>query len=106
MAETIITKDGKCHTLLGSTTIVSIIQEYCGDEVADWVERQLDREERKQQSDIGAYEADLDHLHRMMQDWADMLLDVASMLRGNKGYTKDQAARAIYKIKDIISVEL
>ena len=33
MAETIITKDGKCHTLLGSTTPVSIIREYCGDEV-------------------------------------------------------------------------
>ena len=33
MAETIYTKDGKCHTLLGSTTPVSIIRDYCGDEV-------------------------------------------------------------------------
>ena len=41
MAETIITKDGKCHVLLGSTTPVSIIRDYCGDEVADWVENRM-----------------------------------------------------------------
>lgn len=35
MAETIYTKDGKCHTLLGSTTPASIIRDYCGDAVAE-----------------------------------------------------------------------
>lgn len=33
MAETLYTKDGKCHVLLGSTTPVSIIRDYCGDAV-------------------------------------------------------------------------
>ena len=33
MAETIYTKDGKCHTLLGSITPVSIIRDNCGDAV-------------------------------------------------------------------------
>lgn len=41
MAETIITKDGKCHTLLGSTTPVSIIREYCGDEVIRALRRKV-----------------------------------------------------------------
>ena len=38
MAETLETIDGKMHVLLGSTTLVSIIREYCGDEAADYVE--------------------------------------------------------------------
>lgn len=41
MAETIYTKDGKCYVLLGSTTPVSIIRDYCGDEMADWVENHM-----------------------------------------------------------------
>ena len=33
MAKTITTKDGKVHAILGSTTPLSIVREYCGDEV-------------------------------------------------------------------------
>ena len=33
MAKTIYTKDNKCHVLLGGTTPVSIIRDYCGDAV-------------------------------------------------------------------------
>lgn len=33
MAETIYTRDGKMHVLIGSTTPVSIVREYCGDGV-------------------------------------------------------------------------
>ena len=42
MAETIITPDGKVHTLMGSTNEVSLIREYAGDELADWVLEQID----------------------------------------------------------------
>lgn len=34
MPETITTKDGKNHTLVGSTSLISIIRDYCGDETA------------------------------------------------------------------------
>ena len=34
MPETITTKDGKNHLLLGSTSLISIIRDYCGDETA------------------------------------------------------------------------
>lgn len=46
MAETIYTKDGKCHTLLGSTTPVSIIREYCGDDLASWAYKLLSENEQ------------------------------------------------------------
>ena len=35
MAETIRTPDDRAHTLLGSTTLESIVREYAGDEAAD-----------------------------------------------------------------------
>lgn len=95
MAETIITKDGKCHTLLGSTTPVSIIRDYCGDEAADWVESNLDYMDKKELSDLGAYEADLDHLHRMMQDWSDDLEAIALKLDTDRGFRKAWAAHQI-----------
>ena len=38
MANTVYTPDGTMHVLLGSTTILSIIRAYCGNEIADWVE--------------------------------------------------------------------
>ena len=34
MPEIITTKDGKNHTLVGSTSLISIIRDYCGDETA------------------------------------------------------------------------
>jgi len=38
MAETVYTPDGKQHVLVGSTTHISLIREYAGDDLADWVE--------------------------------------------------------------------
>lgn len=105
MAETIITKDGKRHTLLGSTTPVSIIRDYCGDEVADWVERNLDYMDKKELSDLGAYEADLDHLHRMMQDWVETLRIIAAKCESTK-VTKTAIQREIINLKADIADEL
>lgn len=94
MAETIYTKDGKCHTLLGSTTPVSIIRDYCGDDVANRVERKLDRENRKEQSDLGEYEADLEHLHRLLSDWSDELEHLCYLCEKRK-FTKADIAEGI-----------
>lgn len=105
MAETIYTKDGKCHTLLGSTTPVSIIRDYCGSEVAEWVERQLDREDRKERSDLGAYEADLDHLRRMMQDWVEELRIIAALCE-NTRLSKASIRQEIINLKADIADEL
>ena len=105
MAETIITKDGKCHTLLGSTTPVSIIREYCGDEVADWAERAVSGVTVREQSDLAAYEADLDHLHRMMQDWSDDLEAIALKLT-DRGFRKAWAAHQIRITSSSIQNEL
>lgn len=38
MADTLYTSDGKMHILLGSTTLVSLIQKYMGDDAAQMVE--------------------------------------------------------------------
>ena len=105
MADTIVTKDGKCHVLLGSTTPVSIIREYCGDEVADWVESNLDYLDRKELSDLGAYEADLDHLRRMMQDWVETLRIIATKCESTK-VTKTAIQREIINLKADIADEL
>lgn len=40
MAETVYTPDGKVHVLVGSTTHVSLIREYAGDDLANWAEEQ------------------------------------------------------------------
>jgi len=37
MADTLYTKDGKGHVLLGSTTLESIVREYAGDDAGDRV---------------------------------------------------------------------
>ena len=105
MAETIYTKDGKCHVLLGSTTQVSIIRDYCGDEAADWVESSLNYMDRKERSDLGAYEADLDHLHRMMQDWVEALRILASKCESTK-VTKAAIQREIINLTADIAEEL
>lgn len=36
MAETVFTPDGVLHAIVGSTTHVSLIQEYAGDDLANW----------------------------------------------------------------------
>ena len=105
MAETLYTKDGKCHVLLGSTTPVSIIRDYCGDEVADWVESNLNYMDKKEQSDISAYEAELDHLHRMLRDWVEALRSIASKCESTK-VTKAAIQREIINRKADIADEL
>ncbi len=48
MADTLYTSDGKTHVLIGSTTLVSLVRDYMGDDAADAVlelEKQIaDRE--------------------------------------------------------------
>lgn len=36
MADTVYTPDGMVHVVLSSTTRVSLIREYAGDDLADW----------------------------------------------------------------------
>lgn len=72
MVKTITTKDGKFHTLLGSTTLESIVREYAGDDVADEVRLLVERdvyEEYRVETDLGAFEASLEHWRRTAQDW-------------------------------------
>lgn len=39
MPDTLVTPDGKMHTILGSTTLERIIREYAGDQAAAMVEK-------------------------------------------------------------------
>lgn len=74
MADTLITRDGKLHTLLGSTTLESIVREYAGTQAADEVRRLMEHdayEEARAETDLGAYERSLEHWHRTVQDWCD-----------------------------------
>lgn len=60
----------------------------------------------REQSDLRAYEADLDHLHRMMQDWVEQLTSISKNLKLDKRYTKDYAAHQIEMVKRSIECEL
>lgn len=70
MVETLYTKDSKYHTLLGSTTPVSIIREYCGDEVADWAARLYAQNATTEKlvSRIQALEAELESAYIDLSD--------------------------------------
>ena len=90
MADTIYTPDGKMHVLLGSTTMESIIREYAGEEAANWVHHEVTRnayEEARAETDLGAYEESLSHVHEMMRDWVDdltALIEVSEAPRTTK----------------------
>lgn len=74
MAETLYTRDGRMHTLLGTTTLESIVRDYAGDQAADEVRRVLERnayEEARAETDLGNYERSLNHWQMTAQDWAD-----------------------------------
>lgn len=108
MAETIYTPDGKTHVLVGSTTLESIIREYCGDESADIVQRLQENnayEEARANTDLGAYEEELSTLHRYMQDWVDDLKALAKSTE-NKKFTKRCIAEYLLRIASAIEIEL
>lgn len=87
MADTIYTPDGKMHVLLGSTTMESIIREYAGGEAAKWVHREVVRnayDEARAETDLGAYEESLSHIHGMMRDWVDDLTALVELAETGK----------------------
>lgn len=84
MAETVYTPDGKLHTLLGSCTIGEIVREYAGEDAAKLVENLVSKNTRAGadvETDLLSYERDLDHWHRMAQDWAGELEAIAKKVR-------------------------
>lgn len=74
MAETLTTPDGQLHTLIGSTTLESLVRKYAGDQAADLVQEALKRnayDEARAETDLGSYEASLEHWRQTVQDWVD-----------------------------------
>ena len=107
MADTLITSDGRLHTLLGSTTLESVIRNYAGDEAADRVRALAQRnayEEARAETDLGAYEASLEHWHRMAQDWADELGDLIQHLAGR--VTRAELSLRLMALKSSMEEEL
>lgn len=107
MADTLITSDGRLHTLLGSTTLESVIRNYAGDEAADRVRALAQRnayEEARAETDLGAYEASLEHWHRMAQDWADELSDIIRHLAGR--VTRAGLSLRLMALKSSVEEEL
>lgn len=89
MADTIYTKDGKCHVLLGSTTPVSIIRDYCGDEVADWASKLLAKSKQTAEliSRIQDLEAELEEANTDLSnanEEIEYLNDKIEELKGDK----------------------
>ena len=107
MPDTLITPDGRMHTLLGSATLESIVLEYAGGEAAKLVRALAERnayEEARAETDLGAYEASLDHWHRMAQDWADELGNIIRRLAGRT--TKADASLQLMALRASIEEEL
>lgn len=74
--ETIYTPDGRLHTLLGSTTLASIVRDYAGDDAATMVEKLEDdtrRAESLLHSDLGSYEGALEHWRGVAVDWVEAI---------------------------------
>lgn len=108
MAKTIITKDGKCHVLVGNTTLESVVREYAGDEPADLVKQALERNVRaeyKAQTDLGAYEEELNTLHGYMRDWVEELRRIA-FLCGDRKVTKATLRDSVLSIISSIENEM
>lgn len=110
MAETITTKDGKLHTLLGSTTLESIVREYAGDEAADEIRCLVARDvyaEYRAETDLGAYEASLEHWRRTAQDWVnDINAVLMSTAQNPKKHTRASLLLILQKLAQDISKEL
>lgn len=107
MPDTIITPDGRMHTLLGSTTLEGIVREYAGGQAADMVRELTERnayEEARAETDLGIYEQSLEHWHRMAQDWVDELGSIIQRLAGRM--TKADASLRLMALKTSIEEEL
>lgn len=110
MVETITTPDGKFHTLLGSTTLESIVREYAGDDAANAVRELVEHdiyEEARVDTDLGAYEASLEHWRREAQSWVDQLNSVLKQSTQHpRKYTRAALLLILQKLSQDISKEL
>lgn len=109
MAETVYTPDGKLHTLLGSCTIGEIVREYAGEDAAKLVENLVSKNTcagADVETDLLSYERDLDHWHRMAQDWAGELEAIAKKFDSDKVLCRADAAKRIRLLKKQIESEL
>lgn len=107
MADTLYTKDVKGHVLLGSTTPESIVREYAGDDAANAVRELAERnayEEARAETDLGAFEASLDHWRDTAQNWVD---EINIVLRSAElKHTKASLLVVLQKLAQDISKEL
>lgn len=110
MAETLYTPDGKVHVLVGSTTLESIVREYAGDDTAERVRAEIERntyDEARAETDLGAYEVSLEHWHSMARDWiADLDTLICLLGRRSHGITKAHAITELDRLKAAIEKEL
>ena len=54
MADTIYTKDGKCHVIFSKSDVIDLINDYIGDEVSRYIENkwnEVDKELQEQRDD-------------------------------------------------------
>ena len=75
MAETLYTKDGKCHVLLGSTPPVPIIRDYCGDELIRALRREVSTIGEDIENIAGSSEADIEDINTI-SNYIDELKDL------------------------------
>ena len=109
MPDTLISPDGRLHTLLGSTTLESIVREYAGEDAAKLVENLVSKNARAEaivETDLLSYEQDLEQWHRMAQDWASELEAIAKKLDSDKALRRAGAAQRIRLLKKQIESEL
>ncbi len=100
------------HTMLGSNTPEEFVREYAGSEVADIVqewkriaENTEYETEYRANTDLEAYEADLEHLHRMMHDWVDELGEICEDVQAPR-IQKKALQQRIEKLSNEIYSEL
>ena len=86
-----------------------IVREYAGEDAARLVERLAEQNTRAEaivETDLLSYEQDLDHWHRMAQDWAEELEAISKKLDSDKALRRADAAKRIRLLKKQIVSEL
>lgn len=105
-------KDGSVHTLFEFRHFLELVDQYMGYDVAKWLRTYMEQAENaadyttaKIDSDLVAYESDLDSNRRAFQDIQTEAAAIMEVLQGNR-VNRQKIAHSVKEIGKIISNQI
>lgn len=105
-------KDGSVHTLFEFRHFLKLVDQYMGYDVAKWLRTYMEQAENaadyttaKIDSDLVAYESDLDSNRRAFQDIQTEAAAIMEVLQGNR-VNRQKIAHSVKEIGKIISNQI